>query len=248
MIGVKEGEHPMNPNHPPRGVALRCGLVSGLCLCGGLLLGLGAGIAISGLPMHMPERTRNLIAALPVFAILIAASAAWGYAMGRNTGSSKIRRMAWAGALSFTPSLLLAAIMLGRLEVAIVERGGGPDLPVHVVFTLLFVPAAFLVAGVGGIALGLAQGDARLAGRMGLAAALAGGLAFLVVNVVMDALGYRVGAPGAAERFTMLTVMMAGNLGAALAGGAVIGVLLRRHILQGALVTPLPSAIEAEAA
>jgi hypothetical protein len=52
------------------------------------------------------------------------------------------------------------------------------------------------------------------------------GAAFLLVNLVMYQLGYKVGAPGAAERATMLTVMMAGSLGAALAGGAAIGVLL----------------------
>ncbi|MDX1616803.1 MAG: hypothetical protein R3300_21020 [Candidatus Promineifilaceae bacterium] len=42
-------------------------------------------------------------------------------------------------------------------------------------------------------------------------------MAFLVVNLVMETLGWVVGAPGAAARYTMLTVMFAGNLGAALA-------------------------------
>lgn len=238
----------MNPDNNLRRIALRCALVSGLCLSGGLLLGLAVGIAVSGLPMHLPERTRNFLSALPVLAIVTASGAVWGYAMGRQTGSEKIRRMTCAGALSFAPSLILAALMLARLEVAIVERGGGPDLPVHVVFTLLFVPAAFLVAGVGGLALGLAQGDLGLAGRLGLGAALAGGLAFLTVNIVMDTLGWRVGAPGAAERFTMLTVMMVSNLGTALAGGATIGFLLRRHVMQDAVVAAMPLPGEAEAA
>jgi hypothetical protein len=51
-------------------------------------------------------------------------------------------------------------------------------------------------------------------------------LAFLSVNLVMEALDWVVGAPQAAERFTMLTVMLTGNLGAALAGGAVLGITL----------------------
>jgi hypothetical protein len=55
--------------------------------------------------------------------------------------------------------------------------------------------------------------------RVGLAAALA----FLAVNLAMEAAGWVVGGPRAAERFTMLTVMFAGDLGAALAGGAVLG-------------------------
>jgi hypothetical protein len=47
-----------------------------------------------------------------------------------------------------------------------------------------------------------------------------------VVNLLMEAAGWVVGAPGAAERATMLTVMFAGNLGAALAGGAVMAIRL----------------------
>jgi hypothetical protein len=232
----------MKPNRPLKGIALRCALF------GGMLLGLAAGFAISGLPMHLPERTTNLISVLLVLGILIAAGAVWGYWMGRTTGVGKTRRMTWAGGLSFAPAIFLAALMLSRLEVAIVERGGGPDLPVHVVFTLLFVPAAFFIAGIGGLALGLAQGSWRLAGRLALGGALAGGLAFLVVNVVMDALGWRVGAPGAAERATMLTVLMVSNLGTALAGGAVIGVLLGSQALQGNPELAPHASIEAEAA
>jgi hypothetical protein len=237
----------MSVNHDLLKIAIRCAILTALCLGGGLLLGFAAGFAVSGLPMHLPERTRNLFSTLPVLGVVIAAGAAWGYAMGRASGVGKIRRMTWAGGLSFAPSLILAGILLARLEVAIIERGGGPDLPVHVVFTLLFVPAAFFIAGMGGLALGFAQGSWRLAGRLALGGALAGGLAFLVVNLVMDALGWRVGAPGAAERATMLTVMMVSNLGTALAGGAVIGVQLVRHPVQHAPALSQPVPIEAEA-
>ncbi len=121
------------------------------------------------------------------------------------------------------------------------ERGGGPDLPVHQVFTLLFVPAAFLVAGMGGLALGLAQGDRALALRGFLSSGFTAALAFLVVDLIMDALGWRVGAPGAAARTTMLTVMMSGSLAAALAGGAATGYLLRRWMLQNGSDTRLVS-------
>lgn len=238
----------MKVNADLRKIAIRCALLTALCLCGGLLLGLGVGIAVSGLPMHVPERTRNLLSALPVLGIVTAAGAAWGYCMGLASGVSNLRRMAWAGGLSFAPSLFLAALVLLRLEVAIVERGGGPDLPVHLVFTLLFVPAAFFIAGMDSMALGLAQGDTRLAARLALGGALAGGLAFLIVNLVMDALGWRVGAPGAAERATMLTVMMVSNLGAALAGGAVLGMLLGNYAFKETPETAPAAPIEVEAA
>jgi len=39
----------------------------------------------------------------------------------------------------------------------------------------------------------------------------------------MLAFGWQAGAPGAAERFTMITVMLTRNAGTALAGGAVLG-------------------------
>jgi hypothetical protein len=202
-------------------------LATGLFLFGGLLVGFMAAIGFTGLPMHLPESARTLLAMVIVLGIVGFTSAAWGRAMARLTGASQPRRMIKAGVLSFGPSLILAGFILSSLEVAIVERGSGPPLPVHVVFTILFVPAVFCVAGVGGLALGLAHGDWRLAWRCGLCSGLAGSAAFLLVVLVMDQIGYRVGAPGAAERATMLTVMMTGNLAAALAGGAALGVMLK---------------------
>jgi hypothetical protein len=222
----------MNAEKSFSGVAIRCGLVSGLILVGGMLAGLLAGFAVNGLPMHVPEQTKNLLSALPVLAIITAAGAGWGQAMARLTGIAESRRMTWAGALSFSPSILAAGIGLSLLEVSILEQGSGPDLPVHQVFSLLFVPATFFVAGIGGLAMGLAARDWALALKLFLASGFAGGLAFLAVNLVLDALGWRVGAPGAAERATMLTVMMAGSLAAAVVGGATIGYLLRRWVLQ----------------
>ncbi len=210
-------------------VAIRSGLATGLFLFGGLLVGFVAAVGLSGLPMHLPESARTLLAMVIILSIVGFASAGWGRAMARLTGASQPRRMIKAGILSFGPSLVLAGFILSSLEVAIVERGNGPDLPIHMVFTILFVPAVFLVAGLGGLALGLAQGEWRLAWRCALGSGLAGSMAFLVIVLAMDQIGYRVGAPGAAERATMLTVMMTGNLGAALAGGAALGALLMRR-------------------
>ena len=63
----------MNAEKSFSGVAIRCGLVSGLILVGGMLAGLLAGFAVNGLPMHVPEQTKNLLSALPVLAIITAA-------------------------------------------------------------------------------------------------------------------------------------------------------------------------------
>jgi hypothetical protein len=67
--------------------------------------------------------------------------------------------------------------------------------------------------------------------RMVWAGALGYGLpvVLLAVSRSMHALGWVVGAPGAAERFTMLTVMFSGNLGVALVAGGISGWLLSRR-------------------
>jgi len=213
-----------------RSVPFRSALLTALYLLGSQLLGLLGGFALNGLPMHIPEATKNVLSALPVLALMFAGGAFWGRALARLTGLGETRRMAWAGALTFAPGVILAGFVLNMLEVALVERGGGPDLPVHVLFTMLFVPAAFIVAGLGSLSLGIAQRDWVLAIRLGLLAGFSAAFAFLVIDLLMDSLGWRVGAPGAAQRATMLTVMMLGNLGAALAGGAVVGSILERYL------------------
>lgn len=220
---------------------IRSALISALYLFGSLLVGFVAAFAFSALPMHMPESTTIALSFGVILFCLLAGGAAWGRAMAR-AGSGSSRRMALAGALVYGPAVLAAALFLGRLEVALVERGAGPDLPIHVLFTLLFVPAAFFVSAMGGLAIGLASGRGVQALRMSLSSGLAGALAFWAVNLAMDLLGWRVGAPGAAERATMLTVMMAGSLAAALGSGGMIGYFLEKMetpAIPAAAVSPI---------
>ncbi len=73
-------------------------------------------------------------------------------------------------------------------------------------------------------AIGVALGDIALALRLAAWTGLAAAAAFFVGDILMDLAGWRVGAPGAAERATMLTVMMVGNLAAAVAGGAMLAI------------------------
>ena len=87
--------------------------------------------------------------------------------------------------------------------------------------------------GAGGLALGIALCSWSLAARLASYGWLAAGLAFLAADLTMDALGLRVGAPGAAERATMITVLLVSSLGAALAGGAAIGLLLSQKSTPG---------------
>jgi hypothetical protein len=123
---------------------------------------------------------------------------------------------------------VLAIIVLGRLEGEFVERGR-TALPIHTVFTLLFVPATFICALVVGLTFGLALGKPRLAARMGVFGGLAAASAFLLLNVILDLLGRRVGGPNAAETATMITVTLVGMLGASMTLSAVLGQLLAQE-------------------
>ena len=210
--------------------ALYGAAVTVLTLFGGLLLGVVAGeIVFEILPGHTinnPDPLHILLAALPALVGMMLGSGLWGVWMGRLARASHPRRMMLAGALGFAPITIVLGIALSVLEPIAVEQFGA-QLPVRHLFTLFFVPTAFLIAGVSAWAIGIGLQNRALAmsllWRVGLAAALA----FLVVNLVMEAFGWQVGAPLASERFTMLTVAFASDLGAALAGGAALGLLLK---------------------
>ena len=205
--------------------ALSGALITATFLWGGLFLGVVAGnLVAAGLPGHMVFQVS--FGLLLVLLGIVVGGAGWGSRMGRLAQSPERGRMRWAGVLGFVPVTFAVGAGLLPLESVAVEAWSG-RLPVHRVFTLLFVPTAFLIPATAafGLGIGLRSGGQgfSLAWRAGLAAAGA----FLVINLLMEALGWQGGGPGAAERYTMLTVTFAGALGSALAAGAVIGYLLR---------------------
>ena len=106
------------------------------------------------------------------------------------------------------------------------------QLPIERLFTVLFVPAAFLIAGTSSFAIGQGLRDTGLSITLFWQAGLVSAAAFLALNITMEALGWVVGAPGAAERATMVTVLAAGNIAAALAGGALLGYRLNQYRMQ----------------
>lgn len=203
-----------------------------LSLFGGLLLGLITGdLVFKSLPGHSlenPSPLHVLIAAAPALLGFLAGGAAWGAAMGRLAGAAETRRMALAGLLGFGPLTIFLAILLSYVET-IAATGWLSRLPIHRLFTLLFVPAAFLIAGTSAWALGRGLRRPALARPLFWQVGALAAAAFLTVNWMMEASGWVVGAPGAAQRLTMITVMGLGNLGAALAGGAVLGWQLNRQ-------------------
>lgn len=202
-----------------------------LALLGGTVLGVAIGNAVFHLlPGHSimnPDPRHVIAAALPATAGFLIGSAVWGIWMGRLANSRETKRMALAGALGFAPITLVLGLVLTALEPIAVEQLGDV-FPIHRLFTLFFVPMAFLIAGTSAYALGIGLRDKPLARKLFWRVGPAGGAAFLFVNLVMEMSGWVVGAPGAGERATMVTVLFCGVLAAAVVGGAVLGMILTR--------------------
>src|SRR2546423_8123280 len=201
-----------------------CALLTALLLIPCVSLGIAVGGLVNDrLPGNATDPIKLALTVISVFAGMFVGGAVWAWSISRFTKAAAGRRMALAGGIGFALSTLVVVLTLGFLEDLVVQQQRGPQLPIHNVFTLLFVPAAAIITGASGAALGFGMRDRALAGRLAWMCAIGGGCAFLVVNLTLDGLGFRVGAPRAAGRATMITTALLGNLVAALAGGAVIG-------------------------
>jgi hypothetical protein len=197
-----------------------------LALVGGLMGGLiGGSFIYHGLIERAPDPLTYTLAALTFGAGIFGGSALWGVSMARLARSPATRRAAWASVIGFVPIAVLLNFGLLTIEPIAVRA----NLPVHRLFTVLFVPTAFLIAGASSLALGWALGWGRAAFGLALRIGLTAALAFLAVNLGMEALGWQIGAPGAEERGTMITVLLVSNLGAALVGGATLGMMLSQR-------------------
>jgi hypothetical protein len=181
----------------------------------------GAGLVglVNRLPFHTPDQTLLLLAIIPMFG----GGALWGLLLTRIHNLPNRKGTPIAGSLSFGLGVIGAVNLLGALERILVAQHRLPGLPIHNIFTLLFVPVIFLVATLGGSAILLVSGDRTHWFRSALATGLAASLAFLIMDLLLDMLGMRVGAPRAAERATMLTVAFLGSAAAAFSGGAILG-------------------------
>jgi hypothetical protein len=163
-----------------------------------------------------------MIASLPALAGFLAGGAAWGASIGMLARVTDTRRMAIAGLFGFGPSTIILAVDLNFVEG---NSGMGVfnQIPIHRLFTLSFVSAAFLIAGTSAWGIEIGLKDRTLARSLFIVVWLSGGVAFLSVNLGMEALGWVVFVPGAASHATMVNVMSLGNLSPALVGGGVLG-------------------------
>ena len=130
------------------------------------------------------------------------------------------RLLVFTGIVNAVGTILLM-LVLGALEEDLVGNGN-TTLPVHNLYTLLFVSAAFISgAGLGAI-VGFCVDGVNLALRLAWRGALASAAAYLILNILQDLLGRRVGGPNAAETATMITVTLVCNIGSAMALSVVL--------------------------
>ena len=230
-----------------RAIIWRSGLSAALYLGLSVPVLLVGVFALSGLvPLsHAMEAVVPVILLVVLLAGFCAAGALWGRSLARLTGAPNARRVAWASGLAFGPLTLTALLVLGQVEQIFVERHLVRGAPIHVVFAIAFSVAAFAVSAGVALAGGWAARGWRFGLQSALWAGLAGGAAFLLADVAQDALGRRVGGPGAEATATMLTVAFLGNIIAAFAAGGVMG--WRMPAPSAAAQPALAQAVEAKA-
>jgi hypothetical protein len=196
-------------------------------LFGGAVTSFALALPLNAAPLPLSQAVKNALSGAIVVGSLVAIGAVWAGALTRSFAAPERHRARWAGALSFGPTLVACGILLATVEAQLLEPTGRPAPPMHQLYTLLFVPAAFVIAGVTCGALSWAlHRHWGMVGRTAAVSGAAAAAAFLVVDLVMDATGWRVGAPGAGTRATMLVVTAACSLAAAVAGGAALGQVL----------------------
>ena len=207
-----------------RALSLGGALDALLCLGGGFALAFPAVGLVNQLAPAFADRLGRTLFLAVLLLCCGAGGHLWAVRLRRRLGRPPARRWGLAAALGFGLAGPLALYGLTGAESLLFarSRAGLPLPPMHVVFAALFAAAVCGVVGLTTAALGLA---ARLRARSLLLAArcaLAATLAFLAVDLAFDRLGWRVGAPGAERRATMLVVLAAGVLAATATGGAVV--------------------------
>ena len=185
-----------------------------------LLIGLPT-LKLLSLDMGTDDPIGNVILFLGHFV----AGYMWARSLGSRSGLANNKMMNVVGGLAFT-----LLVMGGRLLVIAHDPRNvfGPlfHYKQHLLFGAVFMVWTGLVVGGTGFTLGISLKNLKLALKLLGVGFLSGGGTFLVVAFLMDLIGFRVGAPRADERFTMLVVSILGIWSAALVGSAVFGKIL----------------------
>ncbi len=193
---------------------------------GGLLIAAAAGGVVDALGTPLPILPRRIFSVLTAIAVLFHAMKLWARDMNRLAGQPETATISRASALFLAILFGLVGLVLGATEPFVVGRAALRGVLIHQVYMILFVTSTLLLATAGTFIVGRSLHGNAFAARLGMGSGFAAAAAFLLVALTMDALGWRVGAPRAAERATMVVVTTLGLVTAGIAAGVVIGTML----------------------
>ena len=167
-----------------------------------------------------------VIGLLALIAGLLAIGALWGFGIAL-LNKRHPRRLAAAGARHWGIPTFIFTLFLESVNAFQNENDLSLAVNVsrHFIFTISFAFSALVISAVAIRGMVRALGRDELARRTGIYSGLASAVGFILVDLVMLSQGWELGR-WMGGRSILLTVMFAGNLGAASAGGATMGWLL----------------------
>jgi hypothetical protein len=207
-------------------LAIRAGWITLSRLIGAVVVGVAIGAGLHAAMPRVADWLRTGLAAVAALGAFAIGALLWGRAIAQLAGVGDPYRVGRTTAGVLAPGMIVLGVALSSLEPIIVARGASMGLPVHAVYTILFVPATAIIASVGAGTVGRAMRDQALTTRLVTRTAVSAATAFFIADRLMDLGGWRVGAPDAGRRATMLVVTAVGACAAAIAGGASIGFVL----------------------
>jgi hypothetical protein len=177
--------------------------------------------------LYAPSPALIVLLALLAIASLAAGRAAWKHVAGQIDRYPRGQRLRAAGTLGLGVSGLAVAFSLAEIEPFALAQLSW--LPAHLLFATLCATAVFVVAAATGGALGMALRSRRATVALAMAGGLAASLAFLTVDIALEALGVHVDTLGLVNPAVLETLAL-GDLGALVAGAAAIALLLAGYL------------------
>jgi hypothetical protein len=214
-----------------RDTAIAAAAITARDLIGGIVIAVALGSLADALPL--PFVARRVFDGVVALCVTVLAGRLWGRDMAMLAHHPDPHGTARLTALSVGPAILAAGAILAAIEPVAVARATRAGYSIHFVYSVLFVPITGIVAAVGAFALGVGLNGRTLGLRLAANAGAVALLTFLAVDLLMYALGWRVGAPNAARRATMLVVTALSASAAAIAAGGAIGARLGRSVDRG---------------
>jgi len=164
----------------------------------------------------------NVVQGSAAFLSYFCGGGLWGLGIAIMT-KTDVKKMVKACALSWGFTTFIFSVSLGLSLGAIFTFGNTISFRYNYYYLLLILPVIGIVTGINGRTVVSTLGLKELRNKAGLNIGLAAALGFLTVSLILQfGLGWEVGKPEPAK-YEMLTLLHWCNIGAALAGGMVLG-------------------------